>query len=534
MNFRIKSPKRRSLKSRSPKRRSPKRSSLKRRSPKRRSLKRNSLKRKSPKRKSPKRRSPKRKSPKRKSPKSRSPKLNSRSFRLKSHMLRGGTRDDKICDKCHKPLDDSDGKEKTSFEGEGILKKFWVHNETHEKQCKADQIVFYKKNKEKADEALARKAEEEAIIKDREISKQKAIKKILTELAKKKYDDEISKQKAKKKVKSELKLENDRVDNLSDEKKEEEKNGEFFKLPDPKKTTFLQSIIINREKHNRAEYKRMQEESTTETIQDVEQKDKRTNKITIIYSVDSINKTNPHYKKSNPYSIEIHCTTFRPENNPNNPPQNFYGHVTLNIHRHKKEEGGIHTEKYHYGVYPDKDGIIQSFTRKFWINKTEIIQKPIAPLFVINDENKHLEFLFPKISAGNLMIKYYNWCIRNCPKKGAIKSLTRWGNEKKQIFFKRPSPKVRSRAISRSHRKSRAIRRSHRKSRANHIANIANMKKSKPFPFVDPSTPTINIWTDPGPEMFYFKTGNEFPFKEPTKPTIDISGRFEFGVPKKL
>ena len=60
------------------------------------------------------------------------------------------------------------------------------------------------------------------------------------------------------------------------------------------------------------------------------------------------------------------------------------------------------------------------------------------------------------------------------------------------------------------------------------------MKKSKPFPFVDPSTPTINIWTDPGPEMFYFKTGNEFPFKEPTKPTIDISGRFEFGVPKKL
>jgi hypothetical protein len=159
-----------------------------------------------------------------------------------------------------------------------------------------------------------------------------------------------------------------------------------------------------------------------------------TDKVLIVYSVASINKTNPSWTKSNPYSIEIHCTTFRPENNPNDPPQNFYGHVSLNIHRGIKEDTGrINSENYHYGIY-NKDGEIKSFTRQFWTNK-KLIPKPDKLIFINDGINSHLEFLFPIISAGDLMIEYYNWCIKTCPARiipfslgpDTFQTLTRWG-----------------------------------------------------------------------------------------------------------
>jgi hypothetical protein len=249
------------------------------------------------------------------------------------------------------------------------------------------------------------------------------------------YKDRKKYRNAKDKVRREMEIEDQRFEALSDDDKEREENGDFFPIPYP--ITDEQEEIINNERLNRYAYRKKQTEQTNREIKnlrDLMLYDDSTQRVLIVYSVASINKTNPRWTIPNPYSIEIHCTTFRPENNTNDPPQNFYGHVSLNIHRGIDEDTKkINSEHYHYGIY-NKDGKINSFTRRFWSNK-KLITKPNELIFIDDGKNSHLAFLFPTISAGDLMIQYYNWCIKTCPEsvvpfsldRDTFKRLTRWG-----------------------------------------------------------------------------------------------------------
>ena len=417
MNVRAKSPTRRSrsrlLKRKSPKRKSPNRKSPKRKSPNRKSPTRRSPTRRSPKRKSPKRKSPKRRSPKRRSPKRGSPKRKSRS---RHNMLKGGTKEEKRCDLCHEYVAEKDGVEGTGKNRIG----FWIHNKDNEAFCK--ETVHKKKMahelKERVNAEIIKRARAKAV-------------------AMENYKDKKKYQNAIEKVRREMEIENERVDALSDHDQEREESGDFFPIPHPE--TQEQAKIIFDERRNRYAYRKNQTEKTNREIKnlrDLMLYDESTQKVLIVYSVASINKTNPRWTIPNPYSIEIHCTTFRPENNTNEPPQNFYGHVSLNIHRGIDEDTNtINSENYHYGIY-NKDGKITSFTRQFWSNK-KLITKPEKLIFIDDGKNSHLAFLFPTISAGDLMIQYYNWCIRTCPEsvipfsldRDTFKRLTRWGFE---------------------------------------------------------------------------------------------------------
>jgi hypothetical protein len=370
-------------------------------------------------------------------------------------MLRGGTEDEGVCDKCKQFLKHEEGmnglepwigkwihkdrkvcgicdvcgehlKEEDGAVGTGTNRiGWWIHNEMNKTLCSE---TLY--NKQKAAKNAAKSAAKKAEKEKKELEKKAAEKPV----AMKTYKDLIKYDQAIDIVKYEMEIENKRFNALSDFQQQNEQNGDFFTIPIPQ--TEEEEKIISQEKLNRSAYKDNQKKQTDKIIKDLQDLmtyEDSTDKVLIVYSVASINKTNPSWTKSNPYSIEIHCTTFRPENNANDPPQNFYGHVTLNIHRGVKSTGGIDTESYHYGIY-NKDGEIKSFTRKFWSNN-ELIEKPDKPIFINDGINSEFEFLFPKISAGNLMIKYYNWCIRTCParvmpfslRNDTFQRLTRWG-----------------------------------------------------------------------------------------------------------
>ena len=387
--------------------------------------------------------SPKRKSPKRKSrsrlPKRKSPKRKSRSVRRKSHnMLKGGTKDDSTCDKCFQKLDDKDGIIKTKKTGhkDKATKTWvdetiqeWIHNETHKDKCSAAQKAHYVVTKE---EFLKKKELDEKAEKDAKAAKEVMEQKIANEVFLKNYQDKQREKFAKQLVSDEMEDERLRFDALTEEQQKDEEDGDFFKFP--KKPSQEENEIMKKEKIYRGKYKFKQQVNKGGMFKVVQDVYSPADRIVIVYSVNSINKINSNWQIPNTYSIEIHCTTFRPPNNPNDPSQNFYGHVTLNIHRGISQTGGINSEKYHYGVHPEKSGKVLDFIRKFWNDKYDIIQKPTVSLLDINDENQHLAFLFPQKTAGDLMIEYYNWCIRNCPRRkeaekgNSYKVLTRWGS----------------------------------------------------------------------------------------------------------
>ena len=333
-------------------------------------------------------------------------------------MLKGGTREDKTCDVCHGYLAEKDGAEGVGHNRKG----FWIHNTENQKFCR--ETAHENKMKQKLAEEAKIKLEKQAA------DKADAVKN---------YKDTTKYKIAKENVRREIETENKRFDKLSDDEQKYEEDGEFFPIPEHQNEQ--QKHIIFEEIRNRYAYKDKQKSQTDKVIKNLQdlalyENEQSTNRVLIVYSVASINKINPHWNNPNPYSIEIHCTTFRPENNTNEPPQNFYGHVSLNIHRGIKEDtGGIHTENYHYGIY-NKGGKIKNFTRQFWSND-ELIPKPDELIFINDGKNSDLEFLFPKISAGDLMIQYYNWCIRTCPEKripfsigpDTFRILTRWGGD---------------------------------------------------------------------------------------------------------
>jgi hypothetical protein len=356
-------------------------------------------------------------------------------------MLKGGTKQSGTCDKCFEKITkEEDGveqqrqvghRDKTTDEWVFKLENQWIHNETHKDQCLKDQKAYHDRTKESFLKSVEEKKLEEKAAK----AEQKAIQeKAANEVFLKNYTDMKKELIAKQLVSAEMERERLRFEALTEEQKEDEKNGDFFKFPDSGTTTMKQNIIIAKEKDYRRKYNKMQKKIKGARIKLVQETYPPSNRIVIVYSVNSINKINSDWEIPNEYSIEIHCTTFRPPNNPNDPSQNFYGHVTLNIYRDKDSQTGvINSEKYHYGVYPEKSGIIPDFIRKFWDDKDNIIQKPTVSLLDINIENQHLAFLFPQKKAGDLMIEYYNWCIRNCPEKtetgmiNTYKVLTRWG-----------------------------------------------------------------------------------------------------------
>jgi hypothetical protein len=327
-----------------------------------------------------------------------------------------------ICDVCGEPLKEEDGQ---VGKGENRV-GWWIHNEANRTLCSV--TAYNKSQAEKKAENLKKvlKEKEDAL---KEKAENKAV-------AMKNYKDIKKYRNATDKVISEMEIEDQRFEALSDDDQEFEKNPDFFPIPDP--ITYEQEAIISDEIVNRREYQKNQKAYTDKVITDLRNlmtDYNSTDRVLIVYSVASINKTNPSWKIPNPYSIEIHCTTFRPENNPNDPPQNFYGHVSLNIYRGIKAAGGINSEHYHYGIF-NKDSKIDDFTRQFWSND-KLISKPKTRIFIDDGENSDLAFLFPTISAGDLMIQYYNWCIRTCPgnvmplslEKDTFKRLTLWGFE---------------------------------------------------------------------------------------------------------
>jgi hypothetical protein len=340
-------------------------------------------------------------------------------------MLRGGTEDEGRCDKCKQELPHEEG-----VLGKQYNKDCWMHAnksvcvENQRKQREAEKKAANEKKREKE-----KKREEEN-----------------KTAATTRYYDQTKHNGAIQLVRDEMAIEIKRLEELPLEERVAEEKGDFFPFPRPKAVLhglpvapdFVEANIIHKEMINRENFKKSEDRLRQRSISIMRSLHDPTDRSTIVYSVDSINKTDPKSKTEN--SIEIHCTSFRPVNNVNDPPQNYYGHVTLIIHQRKTEDGkGIHTIKYHYGVMPiDEKEPIPDFTRKFWINKTEIIKKPtetLLDLVQLTPKNRHLAFLFPNISAGDLMIKYYNWCIRTCPtnqtpyKLGSVKSLTRWGHE---------------------------------------------------------------------------------------------------------
>ena len=354
-------------------------------------------------------------------------------------MLKGGTKADGICDKCFKTLDETNGiikKEETGYTDKttkrwvNVTIEQWVHNDAHKNQCLNDQIAHYDELCRKAREEKEKAEKDE---KDEKAKKEALEQKIANEVFVKNYEDIEKEILAKQLVSVETERERLRFEALTKEEQKEEEVGDFFKFPE--NPSIQEEEIIKKEKIYRARYKADQKKNKGARIRLVQQTYLPSHRIIIVYSVNSINKINRDWQTPNTYSIEIHCTTFRPPNNPNDPSQNFYGHVTLNIHRGISITGGINTETYHYGVYPEKSGTIRDFIRKFWNNKGDIISKPTVLLLDINQENKHLAFLFPQKTAGDLMIEYYNWCIRNCPRNWEVgmtnsyKVLTRWGEE---------------------------------------------------------------------------------------------------------
>ena len=459
MNYLLKSPKRKS-RSILRKRKSPKRKSRsilhKRKSPKRKSI---LHKRKSPKRKSPKRKSilRKRKSPKRKSilrkrkSRSRVPKRKSRSVRRKSHMLKGGSKENGVCEKCFKQLHDDDGVE---YNGK------WIHKKEHAVQCNIDQEAYHEQRilKKEAEKEAAKKAKTDkkkaaheakqqaqaytntpegaAEIRQKELEKRKvdlaSEHETMLELMKDNPDQWLKKKniKIEKRMRKQIEMEREhiRFEGLTAEQKHAELAADFFKVPDGKNE--FEKIIIEAEKIRRNNYKKFEVSQTTKMMTLIYQIYTSQRKTLISYSKDSINRINP--SKPNEFSIEIHCTTFRPGHNPNYPSEHFYGHVTLLIYR----EDVHNPEKYHYGVYVnDKTDIVDDFTRRFWTDENPVIPPPMVPLNT--NTNTEIKILFPNKNAADLMVEYYNWCIKTCPKKkpdkalpwrGTYKTLTLWGD----------------------------------------------------------------------------------------------------------
>ena len=146
----------------------------------------------------------------------------------------------------------------------------------------------------------------------------------------------------------------------------------------------------------------------------------------ISYSADSINRKIIDHHDPTKNSIEIHCTTFRPENAPDS--KAWWGHATLKIYR----DDVFNPEIYHYGVRINQSNKIVP-GRVFWQ------ESPLSRILTLGTDKisltdvNELKFLFPEHNDALLLLQqYYDWCIINCltksPERGGdtYKDLTEW------------------------------------------------------------------------------------------------------------
>jgi hypothetical protein len=133
--------------------------------------------------------------------------------------------------------------------------------------------------------------------------------------------------------------------------------------------------------------------------------------MTIVYSSDSVNKTDPLSTVRNPDTIEVHCTIIRRPKDSRKPGGNqFYGHITLVINRDLSDI----KETYHYGMRrPNSE--VQSFWCDEITGKSGYLRELKDGTLLLTYKTE-LESMFPAHNnARRLMFDYYNWCIESCP-----------------------------------------------------------------------------------------------------------------------
>ena len=133
--------------------------------------------------------------------------------------------------------------------------------------------------------------------------------------------------------------------------------------------------------------------------------------MTIVYSSDSVNKTDPLSTVRNPDTIEVHCTIIRIPKDFRKPGgKQFYGHITLVINRDLSDI----QETYHYGMHKPR-----SQTPSFWcdgITGKRGYLRELKDGTLLLTYKTELESMFPAHNnARTLMFDYYNWCIESCP-----------------------------------------------------------------------------------------------------------------------
>ena len=133
--------------------------------------------------------------------------------------------------------------------------------------------------------------------------------------------------------------------------------------------------------------------------------------MTIVYSSDSVNKTDPLSTVRNPDTIEVHCTIIRIPKDFREPDgKQFYGHITLVINRDLSDI----QETYHYGMHKPR-----SQTPSFWcdgITGKRGYLRELKDGTLLLTYKTELEYMFPAHNnARRLMLDYYNWCIESCP-----------------------------------------------------------------------------------------------------------------------
>ena len=133
--------------------------------------------------------------------------------------------------------------------------------------------------------------------------------------------------------------------------------------------------------------------------------------MTIVYSSDSVNKTDPLSTVRSPDAIEVHCTIIRIPKDFREPDgKQFYGHITLVINRDLSDI----QETYHYGMHKPR-----SQTPSFWcdgITGKRGYLRDLKDGTLLLTYKTELEYMFPAHNnARRLMLDYYNWCIESCP-----------------------------------------------------------------------------------------------------------------------
>ena len=167
--------------------------------------------------------------------------------------------------------------------------------------------------------------------------------------------------------------------------------------------------------------------------------------VLVTYSFDILYKINDETHKLQK-AYEIHCTSFRPANNPNIPQDTMYGHVTLK--RYITARAKI---VYHYGIYliSDNDNRdllghahenldnLKSGIKEFWWRDTgNGVRHFLPPPFIDLNTHNESRILFPDHNnAVKLMKDYFKWCIHTCPTP--FKEVTFWGYNLREMVDKR-------------------------------------------------------------------------------------------------